>query len=125
MMRLALLIFVLSFSAQVYTFSLYSKKSKSKSFFHSKLNAALLYDMPVSNNGARVRIILRSKKLDEKSLVTVVPPSNIGGLKSEQYLELNPEGKMPLLVLENGLAIPESDTISSIKALTLNLNLKI
>ena len=36
----------------------------------------------------------------------------MGGLKSAQYLALNPQGKMPLLVTEEGEAIPESDTIA-------------
>ena len=33
-------------------------------------------------------------------------------MKSPEYLALNPQGKMPLLVLACGAAIPESDTIS-------------
>ena len=36
----------------------------------------------------------------------------MGGLKSDAYLSLNPQGKMPLLVLPDGTAIPESDTIA-------------
>ena len=36
---------------------------------------------------------------------------DLGGLKSKEYLQLSPQGKMPLLVCEDG-AIPESDTIS-------------
>ena len=36
---------------------------------------------------------------------------DIGGLKSEQYLALNPLGKMPLLVLPDGTAIPESEVL--------------
>lgn len=39
-------------------------------------------------------------------------PQELGGLKSPEYLALNPQGKMPLLVLPCGTAIPESDTIS-------------
>lgn len=35
----------------------------------------------------------------------------LGGLKSEEYLELNPQGKMPLLAVDGGMPIPESDTI--------------
>jgi glutathione S-transferase len=70
-----------------------------------------LYDMPVSNNGARCRIILYKKNLDE-SEVCVVSPSVIGGLKSAEFLALNPQGKMPTLhCTEAGFSIPESDTI--------------
>ena len=74
------------------------------------LSTPILYDMPVSNNGARVRLIIRAKGLDKRCGIKIVPPSDIGGLKSESYLRLNPQGKMPLLV-EDGFAIPESDTI--------------
>ena len=76
-----------------------------------------LYDVPVSNNGARVRLILYWK--DMEHLVSVKNPSELGGLKSETYLALNPQGKMPLLVmtpdedaLPHGLALPESEVIA-------------
>ena len=35
---------------------------------------------------------------------------DIGGLKSPEYLALNPQGKMPLLVADE-ITLPESDTI--------------
>lgn len=70
----------------------------------------ILYDMPVSNNGARCRLVLYWKGLEDK--VDVVSPSELGGLKSEEYLALNPQGKMPLLVLPSGQALPESEVIS-------------
>uniref|UniRef100_A0A7S0ES07 HIT domain-containing protein n=1 Tax=Hanusia phi TaxID=3032 RepID=A0A7S0ES07_9CRYP len=69
----------------------------------------VLYDMPASNNGARCRVIIYKKRLESDILIK--PPSDLGGLKSEQYLALNPQGKMPLLVTEHG-NIPESDTIA-------------
>ena len=72
---------------------------------------ATLYDMPVSNNGARARIIIYKKKIS-KAEVDIVSPMELGGLKSPEYLELNPQGKMPLLTVEgSSFAIPESDTI--------------
>ena len=55
----------------------------------------VLYDMPVSNNGARVRYVIYSQGLD----VSIEPPTNLGGLKSPAFLALNPQGKMPLLRL--------------------------
>lgn len=77
---------------------------------------ATLYDVPVSNNGARVRLLLYWKGIEAK--VKIENPAAIGGLKSEQYLSLNPQGKMPLLVVETRaegedarLAIPESEVI--------------
>ena len=95
---------------------------------------SVLYDMPVSNNGARVRMVLKEKGLLDGHHIVIRyrlcytathsftqsfihsskkhrPPSDIGGLKSEEYLALNPQGKMPLYVNERGMPIPESDTI--------------
>ena len=72
---------------------------------------ATLYDVPVSNNGARVRMIIRAKELDKKEGFKIVPPSDIGGLRSEAYLNLNPQGKMPVLVTDRNFVIPESDVI--------------
>jgi glutathione S-transferase len=54
-----------------------------------------LFDVPVSNNGARVRYVIYSQGLD----VDIQPPTILGGLRSEAYLALNPQGKMPLLQL--------------------------
>lgn len=79
----------------------------------------VLYDMPVSNNGARCRLILYKKKIPT-SEVDIISPTTLGdkGLKSPEYLHRNPQGKMPLLSIleENGdnndvTNIPESDTI--------------
>lgn len=71
-----------------------------------------LYDMPISNNGARCRIIIYKKKL-ENSEVAILSPLELGGLKSEAYLARNPQGKMPLLVdTQAGLNLAESDTIA-------------
>lgn len=79
-----------------------------------KLNMApqtTLYDTPVSNNGARVRMIIKCKDLEKKAGIVITSPASLGGLKSESYLALNPQGKMPLLVTETFFPIPESDTI--------------
>lgn len=70
-----------------------------------------LYDTPVSNNGARVRMIIKYKDLEKKAGIVIASPVSLGGLKSESYLALNPQGKMPLLVTETFFPIPESDTI--------------
>ena len=74
-----------------------------------------LYDVPVSNNGARVRLILYWKGLERD--FRVENPSALGGLKSEAYLALNPQGKMPLLVVPSAaggaeMALPESEVIA-------------
>lgn len=69
-----------------------------------------LYDLPVSNNGARCRIILYKKEIPDEE-VTIASPMDLGGLKTPEYLALNPQGKMPLLSIKDGMSIPESDTI--------------
>ena len=46
------------------------------------------------------------------SEVAIVPPSEIGGVKSDEYLGLNPQGKMPLMTVEgSAFSIAESETI--------------
>ena len=63
----------------------------------------------MSNFGARPRLVIAWKGLE--SFVRVAPPSDLGGLRGAAYLRLNPQGKMPLLVLPDGKALPESDVI--------------
>ena len=62
-----------------------------------------------------MRLLLYWKGLE--SAFRVENPSALGGLKSEAYLALNPQGKMPLLVVpsddaDESLAIPESEVIA-------------
>jgi len=72
----------------------------------------ILYDMPVSNHGARCRLILYKKGIPS-SEIAIAPPADLGGLKSEQYLKANPQAKMPLLICkETDENIAESDTIA-------------
>ena len=63
-----------------------------------KMSAApyTLYDLPVSNNGARVRMLLYYKDV-KPDQVAIVSPMELGGLRSEDYLAVNPQGKMPAL----------------------------
>ena len=68
-----------------------------------------LYDLPVSNHGARVRLVLYKKGLE--SAVKIVSPQELGGLRSDEYLALSPQGKMPLLVEVDGTSVWESDAI--------------
>jgi glutathione S-transferase len=70
-----------------------------------------LYDAPVSNNGARCRIVIYKKNIPENE-IRLADPTELGGLKSEDYLKINPQGKMPALTCsETGLRLAESDTI--------------
>jgi glutathione S-transferase len=98
---------------------LFSSLAVSEAFAGIKMSAAppsvatkhKLYDMPVSNNGARCRILVYKKNLPE-SEVAILSPMDIGGLRSDEYLALNPQGKMPLMTAQEiGMSIPESDTI--------------
>ena len=68
-----------------------------------------LYDLPVSNHGARVRLVLYKKGLE--GAVKIVSPQELGGLRSDEYLALSPQGKMPLLVEDDGTSVWESDAI--------------
>ncbi|VEU45102.1 unnamed protein product [Pseudo-nitzschia multistriata] len=71
----------------------------------------LLFDVPVSNNGGRCRIILYKKKIPE-SECSVVTPMELGGFKSEEYLAINPQGKVPSLKCQiTGRCFAESDTV--------------
>ena len=66
-----------------------------------------LVDVPVSNNGARVRFVIYKKGL--KPSFDIVSPQTLGGLKGERYLSLNPQGKMPVLLCPDGGVWPESE----------------
>eukprot|EP00579_Thalassiosira_antarctica_P004734 CAMPEP_0201881730 /NCGR_PEP_ID=MMETSP0902-20130614/11940_1 /ASSEMBLY_ACC=CAM_ASM_000551 /TAXON_ID=420261 /ORGANISM="Thalassiosira antarctica, Strain CCMP982" /LENGTH=414 /DNA_ID=CAMNT_0048409993 /DNA_START=48 /DNA_END=1292 /DNA_ORIENTATION=- len=76
-----------------------------------------LYDLPVSNNGARCRIILYKKNISTKQ-VEIISPMTLGGLKSEEYLKKSPQGLMPCLSIQKkdnpyGItSLAESDTIA-------------
>mmetsp|Transcript_3116 Transcript_3116/g.9482 ORF Transcript_3116/g.9482 Transcript_3116/m.9482 type:complete len:360 (-) Transcript_3116:115-1194(-) len=71
-----------------------------------------LYDLPVSNNGARVRQLLYYKGVGPED-VAIVSPMDLGGLRSDEYLAVNPQGKMPALACRDEAAtFGESDTIA-------------
>eukprot|EP00953_Heterococcus_sp_UTEX-ZZ885_P014302 8121-Heterococcus_DN1.PRE.1 len=71
---------------------------------------ATLVDMPVSNFGSRCRFIVYTKELE--STIDVVTPMEFGGLKTPEYLAVNPQGKMPALITEEGDCFGESDVIA-------------
>lgn len=62
--------------------------------------------------GTQNRFIIYKKGLEGE--VDIQPPKLLGdkGVKSPAYLALNPQGKMPLLVLPDGQALPESQVSS-------------
>ncbi|MBB4614253.1 glutathione S-transferase family protein [Novosphingobium taihuense] len=65
-----------------------------------------LYAVPHSPFAARVRLALRVKGLAYE----MEPPPG-GSTRSPEYLALNPIGKLPVLVTDDGLKIAESETI--------------
>ncbi|MFI4974228.1 MAG: glutathione S-transferase family protein [Caulobacterales bacterium] len=65
-----------------------------------------LYSANLSPFATRVRLAIYAKGLD----IDIVPPAG-GGLKSQEYLAINPLGRIPTLVTDDGTVIPESDTI--------------
>lgn len=56
---------------------------------------------------AQNRYVIYKKGLESE--IDITTPKELGGLRSEQYLALNPEGKMPILVLPDGTVIPECE----------------
>ena len=72
---------------------------------------SVLYDVPVSNNGARIRIIILIKQLQD--VIDIKSPAELGGLNSDAYLALNPLAKMPVLQMEDGSGLPESQVIEA------------
>lgn len=65
-----------------------------------------LYGIALSPYVARVRLALRLKGIDH----AMEPPPG-GGTRSAEYLAINPVGKIPTLVTDDGLVIAESETI--------------
>lgn len=77
----------------------------------SDASLGTLYDVPVSNNGARVRLTARWLDLDRR--IDVVDPNKAfeKGIKDAAYARVNPQMKMPTLVLASGTCLPESEVI--------------
>lgn len=65
-----------------------------------------LYALALSPFAARARLALRLKGLDYE----MAPPPG-GSTRSAEYLAINPIGKLPVLVADDGLVIPESEAI--------------
>jgi glutathione S-transferase len=64
-----------------------------------------LYSLDLSPFAARVRAAIYYKNLTVEYLV---PP---GGTASAEYAAINPMGRLPTLVLDDGSVLPESETI--------------
>lgn len=62
-----------------------------------------LYTSGTSPFGARVQIAAKAKGIEFE-----YPALPVGGLRSAEYLAINPIAKIPVLLMEQGGAIPES-----------------
>ncbi len=67
-----------------------------------------LYQTYLSPFPPRVRLVLMYKGLDFE---VVEPPGIHDGAAKGEYLRINPIGRVPALVLEDGRALPESEVI--------------
>ncbi len=65
-----------------------------------------MYNSLMSPFGARVAIATRLKGLDIERL-----PMSGATLRGPEFRKVNPIGKIPVLLTENGLTLPESETI--------------
>ncbi|HET6160118.1 MAG TPA: glutathione S-transferase family protein [Dongiaceae bacterium] len=65
-----------------------------------------LYSLPLSPYSARVRGAIYAKKL---AVDIVTPPE--GWRQSEEFRQINPARRVPILILEDGTALPESGVI--------------
>src|SRR5262245_37340829 len=65
-----------------------------------------IYTSPVSPFGQRITMASRVKGITIAHL-----PIPSGGLKSPEYLKINPVGKIPVLLTESGTVIAESEAI--------------
>jgi glutathione S-transferase len=70
-----------------------------------------LYDRQGTPNAARIRIVLAEKGLD-RSIEVVTVDLIAAEQKQPAFLAMNPIGKTPVLVLDDGLAISESTAIT-------------
>ncbi len=70
-----------------------------------------LYDRQGTPNAARIRIVLAEKGLDDQ--VELIPVDlRAAEQKTPAFLEMNPIGKTPVLVLDDGLVISECTAIT-------------
>lgn len=67
-----------------------------------------LYDYAPSGNGYKVRLLLAHLGIKYERIEV---DSNAGGTQTPEFLKLNPNGKIPTVVLDDGNVLPESNAI--------------
>lgn len=70
---------------------------------------AILITAPVGNNPARVRMLIYHKGLEGD--IEMKSPADYGGLVSDEYRAINPQGKMPALILPSGETLYEARVV--------------
>ncbi|EOD30932.1 hypothetical protein EMIHUDRAFT_202969 [Emiliania huxleyi CCMP1516] len=65
-----------------------------------------LIHVPVGNNPARIRLLIYLKGLEDQ--IDISTPADYGGMSSDAYRALNPQCKIPTLLLPDGSAVYES-----------------
>ena len=73
-----------------------------------------LIHVPVGNNPARIRLLIYLKGLEDQ--IDISTPADYGGMSSDAYRALNPQCKIPTLLLPDGSALYESRVISAFLA---------
>lgn len=68
----------------------------------------VLYDNLSSGNAYKVRLILHKLGL---SYIRIEMDIDAGATRTPDFLALNPDGRIPLLVLDDGTKLPESNAI--------------
>ncbi|MEX2649744.1 MAG: glutathione S-transferase family protein [Alphaproteobacteria bacterium] len=68
----------------------------------------LLYNYAPSGNGYKVALLLHQLAL---RFETVEIDANAGGTRTADFLAINPNGKIPVLVLDDGTVLSESNAI--------------
>ena len=69
----------------------------------------ILITVDVGNNPARCRFLVYHKGLEDK--VEMRTPGDYGGLSSDAYRAINPQGKIPALVLPGGKTLFEAKVV--------------
>jgi len=67
-----------------------------------------LYDYAPSGNGYKVRLLLAHLGVKHERIEV---DSNAGGTQTPEFLKMNPNGKIPTVVLDDGTVLPESNAI--------------
>ena len=70
---------------------------------------ATLVGVPFGNNPTRVRMLIYHKGIEAD--FDMKTPADYGGLTTEAYRAMNPQGKIPVLILDSGRALYEARVI--------------